>query len=392
MQILHFSNTPLAGSPIRICRALNSHEGIESRLVLLDAQGYNDRKHPVDLVWERDKSEIIKLANNADIIHLHNYIHLDTKEFSPINFRDYWENGKAMVRQFHSTDQLISRTSGETLSEIQTCPIQKLVISQYPERFYPTAKLVPNIVFDNSQNDTHKKLDNKNLRICYSPSNFRPSRSTRWDTKGYPETIKLLKRIKRRAKQQGTPVDIDIIENVPHAECLRRKALADIAIDDLVTGSYHMSTLESLIQGSAVLTFTDQRVLMAAGEVAGKADFPALNVRLEEAEQVILELIKQPELVRQIGEESRQWMLDHWAPEKMAGVFLQHYNDVIKEPRKPFPPRFLLETPASTYRNIELYNSIWRARHPFWPNEIPKPFIKVKSTIGRYARTIGVKN
>ena len=391
MKILHFSKTPLAGSPIRICKALSLVDGVSARFVALNEEGYGKHSFEHDLIWQRDKEKVLKLTEEADVLHLHNYINLDTKEFSPINFSDYWKNGKAMVRQFHSTDQLISRMSGETPKEIQSCPIPKLVISQYPERFYPTAKLVPNIVFDNSQNDTHEKRDNKKIRICYSPSNFRPSRSTRWDTKGYPETIKLLKRIKKHAKQQGTPVDIDIIEQVSHAECLRRKALADIAIDDLVTGSYHMSTLESLIQGSAVLTFTDQRVLRAAGEVAGKADFPALNVRMEEAEHIILELIKQPELVRQIGEESRQWMLDHWSPQKMAGVFIQHYEDALKDPRKPNTHRFTLNTPASEYRNIEIYDKIWKARQIYWPNEVSKQLIKIKSKFGHMVRKMGLK-
>ena len=390
MKILHFSKTPLAGSPIRICKALSLVDGVSARFVVLNEEGYGKHSFEHDLIWQRDKEKVLKLTEEADVLHLHNYINLDTKEFSPINFSDYWKNGKAMVRQFHSTDQLISRMSGETPEEIQSCPIPKLVISQYPERFYPTAKLVPNIVFDNIRYDTHKKRDDNKIRICYSPSNFRPSRSTRWDTKGYPETIKLLKRIKKHAKQQGTPVDIDIIEQVSHAECLRRKALADIAIDDLVTGSYHMSTLESLILGSAVLTFTDQRVLRAAEEVSGKANFPALNVRLEEAEHVILELIKQPELVRQIGEESRQWMLDHWAPEKMAGVFLQHYNDVLKQPRKPFPPRFSLDNPASEYRNIGFYDSVWEARHAFWDKETPQWIRSIKSPVGKMLRATGV--
>jgi nucleotide-binding universal stress UspA family protein len=391
MKILHFSKTPLAGSPIRICKALSLIDGVSAHFVVLNEEGYGKHSFEHDLIWQRDRENILKLTEEADILHLHNYINLDTKEFAPINFSDYWKNGKAMVRQFHSTDQLISRMSGETPEEIQSCPIPKLVISQYPERFYPTAKLVPNIVFDNSQYDTHEKRANKKIRLCYSPSNFRPSRSTRWDTKGYPETIKLLKRIEKRAKNQGTPIDIDIIEQASHAECLRRKALADIAIDDLVTGSYHMNTLESLIQGSAVLTFTDQRVLKAAGEVSGKADFPALNVRLEETEQVILELIKQPKLVRQIGEESRQWMLDHWAPKKMAEVFLQHYNDVLKEPRKPFEPRFSLDTPASVYRNITLYDSIWKSRHSQWPKELPTALLGLKSGVGGLLRRLGLR-
>ena len=390
MLILHFSVTPLVGSPYRLCKALSQHDGIDARVVVLQPSLYKNQQFDEDLVWGRDKEIVLELVEKADILHLHNYIHLSTKNYSPLDFQKYWDAGKVMIRQFHSNPQLISRMSGETIEEIQSCPIPKLTLPQYHERYYPTARLAPNIVFDNDACDISETRKDKKIRICYSPSNFRPARSSRWDTKGYPETIKLLKDIKKRAKQQGTPVEIDIIEQVSHAECLRRKALADIAIDDLVTGSYHMSTLESLILGSAVLTFTDQRVLRATQEVASDDNFPTLNVRLEEAEQVILELLKQPELIRQIGKESRQWMLDHWAPEKMAGVFMQHYNAVLKEPRKPFPHRFSLDTPASEYRNIGFYDNLWKARHAFWDKEIPQWVRSIKSLVGKIVRNIGV--
>ena len=391
MKILHFSKTPLAGSPIRICKALSLTDGVSARFVVLNEQGYGKHSFENDLVWKNNQEEIIALADEADVLHLHNYVHLDAEDFHPINFRKYWNEGKAIVRHFHSNPQLVSRMSGETLEEIQSCPIPKLTLPQYHERYYPTAQLVPNIVFDNDAYNISEVRKDKKIRICYSPSNFRSARSSRWDTKGYPETIKLLKCIKKHAKKQGTPVDIDIIEKVSHAECLRRKALADIAIDDLVTGSYHMSTLESLILGSAVLTFTDQRVLKATQEVAGDDNFPALNVRLEEAEQVILELLKQPELIRQIGEESRQWMLDHWTPEKMAGVFLSHYKNLLDEPQKPFEPRFFLDTPASVYRNIELYDNLWKARQRYWPKEMPSSIIRYKTSIGNSARKLGLR-
>ena len=391
MLILHFAVTPLVGSPYRICKALSLHEGVQSRVVVLNPSLYTNSQFDEDLVWEQDKAEIIKLTNDADILHFHNYVNLDTKDFNPIDFRKYWNEGKAIVRQFHSNPKLISRMSGETLEEIQTCPIPKLVLAQYHERYYPSAKVVPNIVFGHSSYDSRENCKDEKSRICYSPSNFRSSRSTRWDTKGYPETIKLLNRLKRHSRQQGTPVFVDIIENVSHTECLRRKALADIAIDDLGTGSYHLSTLESLMLGSAVFTFMDQRVLQAIQGVSGQGDFPALNIRLEEAEHIILELLKQPELVRLIGEESRQWMLDHWSPEKMADIFLCHYKEVLKDPKKPFAPRFSTQTPASHYRNIELYDGVWKARQSYWPKELPPVVKKTKSITGNFLRYLGMR-
>ena len=391
MLVLHLAKTPLVGSPYRVCQALSNFDDVKARSVVLNPSAYSDRSFDSDLTWDEDREEIIELIDQADILHLHNYIHLDSTDFSPVNFRRYWNSGKVIVRQFHSHPQHIAKISGETVNQINSCPIPKLVLAQYHERYYAQAKIVPNIVFDSVDTPNSLQRNQGILRICYSPSTFHPARSQRWDTKGYPETIKLLKWIKKSAYKQGTPVEIDVIEQVSHAECLRRKALADIAIDDLVTGSYHMSTLESLVLGSAVFTFMDQRVLQAIQEVSGRQDFPALNVPLEEAKHVILELIKQPELVRLIGIESRQWMLDHWSPEKMAGIFLRHYNEVLKAPKKTFAPRFSTHTPASHYRNIELYDGLWKARQPYWPKELPPVVKKTKSIAGNFLRYLGLR-
>ena len=390
MLILHFSLTPLAGSPIRICRALNMLESIESRLVLLDPKGYVDREHPIDLVWGCDNDEILDLLERADVIHLHNSLGLQSKQFSPINFERYWQEGKPMVRQFHSTPNLVARMAKEDVSSVLSCPIPKVVISQYPERFYENSRLVPNIVFD-LEEFTALERDKNAIRIGYSPSNFRSSRSTRWDTKGYPETIKVLKSVIKKANSSGLNVELDIIEQVTHAECLRRKALCDISIDDLVTGSYHLSTLESLMLGSLAISFTDDRVQNAIREISGRDDFPAVNVRLEDLEHVLSYLIERPELVREIGSYSRQWMVRRWAPERMAQKFVGIYHEVISNPHASFPSRFSLRDDCGHFLNQGIYDILWESRHERWPKEIPKILKFLKSNVGSLVRRIGLR-
>jgi len=390
MKIAHLSMTPLAAAPIRICNALNMLDGVDARLIQYNEEGHGRHSFETDLIWGRHTEEAKKIIADADILHLHNYINLNTNEFESIDFKSLWDSKKPMLRHFHSTPFLISKMTHENVQDVINCEIPQLVISQYPERFYNMARIVPNIVFDLVECGGFKRATNL-IRVGYSPSNFRAARSTRWDTKGYPETIRVLKQFIKKAKRRGLHVELDIIEQVTHDECLRRKMNCDIAIDDVSTGSYHMSTLESLILGSAVLTFMDDRILKTVKNICGRDDFPVINTRLEDLESMLLYLAERPELTRQIGQDSGNWMKKYWRPENMAMKFVDIYNEVIENPHTSFPERFSLQAQSDCFLNQEVYDVLWKARHERWPKDMPLVFKKIKSNAGRALRKVGLK-
>lgn len=387
MQILHLSHTPLVGAPGRICRALNMLPEVSARWAVLDstAGNYSKIAFDLDLCWDNNKDEIIYRAEQADVIHLHNYIGLETRDFSPLDFNAMWRRSKPMVRQFHSNLELLSRYSGETVQSILGCPIPKLVIAQYQERYFPTAKLVPNIVFPVERAIVNYQNNDYLMRIGYAPSRFNSARVSRWDTKGYPETIRLLKSLSRSAKNQNRSIDIDIIESVSHHECIARKANCNIIIDDLVTGSYHLNTLESLIQGSAVLSYLDRRTLQAVAELSGRNDFPVIDVGLEHAEEVLLDLIAKPEITIEIGNASRQWMLKYWNPLKMSRHFIDAYQSVLEAPHNQFPARFGNDF-ATRWLLVDRYDAEWRTRSTHWPAVTPGWLLKLKGLAGKTIR------
>lgn len=392
MRILHLSHTPLVGAPGRVCRALNLHSGIDARWAVLDSQAGNYAAMPfdLDLVWNRDRDEILELAKRADVIHLHNYLGLDSKEFAPIDFRSIWNEGRAILRQFHSVPELVAKYCKVQVSDVLDCPLPKLVIAQYPERYYPNSRLVPNIVFPVSAPEVSSDF-NGAIRIGYAPSRFNSGRSSRWDTKGYPETVKLLKRFSRKASAKGASIEIDIIEQVPHSECLARKAKCHIVLDDLVTGSYHLNTLESLAQGAACITYMDRRTLQAISELTGRSDFPALGVGLENAREVLLDLASSPELVLNIGKESKAWMREHWDPKSMATHFLQAYERVLDVPGQPFPVRWKADL-AERWKSTRLHDLEWESRSQFWPVVAPKWLLDIRGLGGYTLRKLGIKN
>lgn len=388
MLSLHLSHTPLVGAPGRICKALNLHPGVVSRWAVLDAEtgAYDKMAFNLDMRWDRDRDEILALAERCDVLHLHNYLGLESREFVPLDFLALWLQGKPMVRHFHSNLDLIARFTQRSGQAVLDCPIPKLVLAQYQERFFPNAKLVPNIVFPEEQLASRDQP----VRIGYAPSRFNSARTSRWDTKGYPETLKVLRAVEKYTRKKGTRVEIDVIEQVSHQKCMERKARCHIVVDDLATGSYHLNTLESLAQSSACLTFMDRRTQQAVADLTGRNDFPAISAGLENAEEVLLDLVMNPAITVEIGRQSQEWMIQHWNPYAMARHFLDAYDHVLRNPRTPFPPRFGSDE-ATRWRNIGLHDALWHARKTHWPRITPAWVSKIRQQAGYVLRRFGLR-
>lgn len=392
MQILHLALTPLVGAPMRICRALALHAGVSARFAVLDTNvgAYDRMVFETDLHWGKNRDEIIELARTADVIHLHNYLDLDSTQFAPIDLKKLWHDGRPMLRHFHSAPDAVALHMHTTAQAVADCPIPKLVIAQFHARYYPTAKIVPNIVFSD---DSGRATDSRtgNLRIGYAPTRFNSGRTSRWDTKGYRETTKLLKTLVRKAAAKNIDIQIDIIEQVSHAECLQRKSACHIVIDDLVTGSYHLNTLESLACGSVCLTHMDRATQQAVFDLTGQSDFPAISVGLEDAETVLLDLASNGQLVEAIGEHSAKWMREHWAPEDMARHFLDAYAHVTAHPGQAFPRRGDSAHVVNDWMNIRLHDLIWANRQQCWPRVMPEWLRGLRGAAGKALRGAGFK-
>lgn len=383
MRVVHLSTTPLVGAPGSVSRALNEAPGVQSRWCVLDpnAGAYGKLSFDLDLVWERDRDLVIELVEQADIVHLHNFIGLGYTGFEPLNFQRMWDCRKPLVRQFHSTPQFIAQTSRMPLADLLACPIPRLVIAQHPERYLSSAFVVPNLPNVVSA-PARKRGRGGPIRIGFAPSRFNSGVDSRWDTKGYPETVEMLDRLGREAKRMQIPLEIDVIEQVSHAECLRRKVECDLFIDELVTGSYHLNTLESLALGVVSVSYLDGRTCQQIRKLTGRDDFPVVNVGLEHAQSVLMALAKQPELVDALARAGKLWMDEYWRPAWVAQRFLQAYAEVIAEPHRPFPARFGSDT-LGLWHAQTLSDLQWAARRQQWPRRRFSVLRAAKSVLAR---------
>jgi len=365
LRVVHLSTTPLVGAPGNICAALNQRTGVDARWCVLDPQAGNYAKvtFALDLNWRDHRDEVIDRVRTCDILHLHNYLDLQSLEFAPIDFQELWHRGLPMVRHFHSTPMFVAQTMRSTVDSVLACPIPKVVIAQYPERYLPTARLVPNLPFVGAPELAMPQRDRggTTLRIGYAPSRFNDARTSRWDTKAYPETRRMLASFRRRMRRHGLDVEVDLIEQVPHAEALRRKQQCDLFIDDLVTGSYHLNTLEALACGIPCLTYLDTRIQTVLREISGDDGFPAVNVALEDAPAALETLCLDAALRGSLATYGLEWMHRHWTASWLADHFLDAYAHIRAQPQRGFEARF--GTDAGTLWRVQGHaDSLWASR------------------------------
>jgi hypothetical protein len=322
MRIAFFATTSLAGLPILLVRLLRAKTGWDVRLIHKKPLPYFEQ----DMVFDVDKDACIECAEKADAIVLENYLHLDSDDFSPINFRKMHEEGKIAIRHFHSEPGLISSKSGQSVAEVVGDALPSIVIAQFQERYYPNALVVPNpLPIRNPEylpSDESPKWD-----YVYSPTRLAEAWEDRWNTKGMPETCRMLRRISRKNGFVGRTM-----YNLPVNEVLDAKRRSRVVIDEMVTGSFHLSGLEGLSMGKPVFSYLDARTSDVLRTISGSDRIPFVNVRLEEAEPIVSHMIANRDVAAEIGASGRAWMEQYWDEDKTIRHYIDLFETLVTHP------------------------------------------------------------
>lgn len=324
MRIVHFAVTPLAGAPLRIVQMLNAHTGHSARLVDLCRYGTEDFGQ--DVVFSETPELAMELAAQADIIHFHNYLDLDNTQFAPIDFRALQRKGTLFIRHFHSHPDLVASRMGITANALLAQDIPALVIAQFQERYYPKAHVVPNFV---PEHDPLYLPATAPLRhdVFYSPTNFRDAWDCRWNTKAAPQTHCAIMAACKKADASWV-----LVHKTPLRRTLALKQASRIVVDDLTTGSYHLTGLEALSQGKPVLAYLDERTRSIMQHFSGTAENPFINIKLEDALPVLNYLLAAPDEAAEIGMASREFMLTRWRSDEMVQRISEAYAMLAHDP------------------------------------------------------------
>ena len=243
--------------------------------------------------------------------------------------------------------------------------VPQLVVAQFQERFYPCARVVPNVV---DIPDDAPPMTAEPTTICYSPTVEIAAFASRWWTKGFPETLEIIRGLV--AKSDG--VELDLIQKRPVSEVLARKARATIGVDEVVTGSYHRNSLEFLALGRPTLCHIDERVAEVLTRLTGCSELPWVQTTLGQLGDRLGELVRDLAATSELGERSHAWMKRYWHPSWAATCYERCYQDLL-EGRPWSEPRFDLGNRKVWFSVIGAHDEKWRLRRNAWSGEEAAP-------------------
>ena len=314
MRILHLSDTQLSGSPYRISSLLSRHSGIESKHFVWQEKILY-RQFPIDLSKKNTTLDEIRylIYEWADVMVYHNrwrrqevFKALGTAP--PI---------KPSVIQIHSPRE------GEDFRDEVASGIPIACFAQYHPRQWPECKfIVPNAI-DITELVPYARLDRPLPLVSYAPSN---TTRTDWNNKSYSTVGPVLKKMKFSKDSKYNCLS-DIIHDVPYWEMLERKRRADIGIEEVSTGSYHISGLEYLSLGVPCICHIDELTEKALKDTTGSDTVPFIEATAGSFERVLRKLLRDKDWVER-GAQARAWMERYWNPKVLCDHYIKMYEEL----------------------------------------------------------------
>ena len=144
---------------------------------------------------------------------------------------------------------------------------------------------------------------------------------------------------------------------------MKLKRRSKLVLDEMITGSYHLSALEGLSLGKPVLTYIDRRTEKVLKFISGADDLPFVNIRLEELELAAKSLLNDVSARNMIGVNSRKWIETYWKDKKLAFNFKKIYEDLLENPERITRQKVSSLTDSKDiYFSVEVPNIIWENR------------------------------
>jgi glycosyltransferase involved in cell wall biosynthesis len=279
----------LAGIPWQNVQALR-RKGVDARLVVFE----RGRLHP-EADWSLDRrgglprrlatqfAALARLAPRTDVFHFYFGLTLVPKS---VQFAILRALRKKSV--FHYLGSDIRGKTREELAYGKRANAE-IVGSFAALEWVPEAHVVPPGL-DLRPFAPVPPSDRTRPLVVHAPSN-REKKGTKW-------VIEACARL---------PVDLDIVEDVPHDVARERYARADIVVDQLNAGWHGVFALECMALGKPVVTYLRPELVERAAEGYG-VRLPIVPATKETLADALQPLVDNPALRREIGAASRAYV------------------------------------------------------------------------------------
>jgi glycosyltransferase involved in cell wall biosynthesis len=299
----------IAGIPWENVQALK-RQGVDARLVVFErgklhheADWSLDRHGPLPQRLAQQLAAFVKLAPRTDVFHFYFGLTLVPKS---VQFPSLHLLRKKSVFHYLGSD-----IRGKTRDELAygKRADAEIVGSYDAIRWVPAAHVVPPGL------DLHHftpvpPSDSSRPLVVHAPSN-REKKGTRY-------VIEACEQL---------PVELDIVEGVPHEEARARYARADIVVDQLEAGWHGVFALESMALGKPVVTYLKPDVVERSAEGYG-VRIPIVPATKETLVDALRPLVGQPALRREIGAQSRAYVEQVHDIDRVAARLIDLYRSL----------------------------------------------------------------
>lgn len=312
MKVIHISDNLMSGAPYRLAQ-IQGGVGIEARVVNrlpYTNEGPRRREYPHDLLNDAPESVLRPVFEAAEIVHYHQQWQ-DGQLFEAHPWAREVLRSKPSLIQFH-----VPRT--DRMEPVLRDPrVIKLVVAQYHVRLYPECIPVPNAVPIDDELHRPSGVSNCPPVVAFTPPDCT---SGGWWNKGCAATKAVL--------EEG--FHHVVVTDRSWREAMETRLGCDIAIDEVVTGSYHMCSLEALSQGVATVAGLDAQTVDALECVTGTREHPWVIASLDTLRARLRELVSDPDLLQARREASRAYMVRYWNPAVVAARYRAIYEKVLE--------------------------------------------------------------
>lgn len=318
MHVVHISPSALAGAPGMLSEALHDFGHVETSVHFRagDYGSHRDIFSPesIPITASKDDRELFMLHfENADVVHVHNFI----PKFVLAWMSQSRRQDKKYIYQVHSPRH--ERPIYDDLSEFQGIRFShKLVVCHFHPRQYPDFLIVPNCLYRKAFTYRPTIALSDALTIQFSPSGKSISRWAAKSDETFTKVISVLQNDQRFL--------VKVFENVAPQNLAHRRSQADVTIDELVTGSYHLVSYEGLASGTVVLNNADSFSLSSFQIGFQSPPPPFVKCSPLELYDTVVDLKNDESRLVELRERSREFF-DQWmTPDRIAKIYADIYG------------------------------------------------------------------